>query len=124
MKYQNNYGSEKSKTCFGRTGEPLTVYRSESVAREGARYANTASLELVPYKCKKCGLWRLSPADRITPNAIGCRCMDSHNQPKALYDTKESAEQRAAIIAEKRGRRLYVFRCPSRRGWHLSHTKY
>jgi hypothetical protein len=124
MKYQTNYGNEKSKTCLSRTGEPLTVYYSESAAHVGARYVNTASLKLVPYKCPKCGKWHLSPADRITPNTIGCRCKDSHNQPKALYKTRESAQQRAEIIYEERGQMLYVYPCLSHLGWHLSHTKY
>jgi len=121
----SDYLPKKSKTCVSASGEPLTEYASERDARDGAHYlSGKAGGDFVPYRCPKCAKWHVSPKARVTPGTIGCTCKDAKGESKTLYLSRRAAEGRAKIIAEERGLTLYVYECPARKGWHLSHQKY
>ncbi|MEP6945026.1 MAG: hypothetical protein ABJA02_03855 [Acidobacteriota bacterium] len=116
--------SIKSATCFGHSGQPLSEYPSRREAQDAAEYANTAyRKKLVPYECERCGAWHLSPAERQTPSTIGCKCLDRYGMPKALYDTKDGAKQRAKIASKEKGVGLSVYQCPHTQGFHLTGKK-
>jgi predicted RNA-binding Zn-ribbon protein involved in translation (DUF1610 family) len=106
---------DKSNTCFGSNGKPLSVYYSEHEAKEGAYHVKTQyRLNLSPYQCSRCGLWHLSPAERQTPSRDCIAC------GKRLYESKAAAQKRAGIIEDEQEIRLKVYRCPHQNGWHLS----
>ncbi len=112
-----------SNSCFSkRTGKPLTEYDSIHEAQKGANYANsTYGNNLIPYKCKNCGLWHLSPKDRQTPSSKCHNCTDGNGRYKDLYHTKEIAERRRTILYKEKGIRLNVYKCPYHNsGWHLT----
>ncbi len=112
----------KSLTCMNRrTGKPLTEYDSEYEAIDAAEYVNrTYRLNLVPYKCHKCGLWHLSPKNRQTPSKKCYNCLDAAGAPKDLYRTREIAERRAEILYYEKGVSLNIYKCPYANGWHLT----
>lgn len=112
----------KSDTCIGKvSGEPLSVYESKYEADEAAEYANTQyDNNLSPYQCTKCGEWHLAPQNRHTPNSKCHDCKDSNGNLKALYETRETAQRRADILAEERNVNLSVYPCPYNAGWHLT----
>jgi hypothetical protein len=114
--------SIKSNSCFSkRTGEPLTEYYSEGDAWEGAEYANNQyGNNLIPYQCKKCEFWHLSPKDRQTPSQKCFDCTDGSGKCKRLYYSEEDAERRADILYEEEGVNLEVYECPHNDGWHLT----
>lgn len=116
---------EDSTTCQGRNGKFLKVAKTEKEAREFAAYVKQRyGNEQVPYYCKNCGGWHLSPKERQTPGSYGCGCCDESGNAKVLYNTKESAEKRAKILLKEQGKKLYIYRCPTLSGWHLTHKKY
>ena len=116
--------SIKSTTCFGHGGQPLSEYSSRTEARDAAAHAKTAyRKDLVPYKCDRCEQWHLSPAERQTPSSISCKCLDRYGMPKALYDTKAGAKQRAKIMSKEKGVGLSVYQCPHTQGFHLTGKK-
>jgi hypothetical protein len=49
-----------------------------------------------------------------------CKCKSSKGRAKVLYDTKEVALNKAAVIKQSRGVELVVYPCPVNKGWHLS----
>ena len=55
------FTSMKSNTCIGKeSGEPVTVYQSKYQAQLAANHVNaTYRKQMLPYQCKKCGLWHL-----------------------------------------------------------------
>ena len=112
----------KSNTCFSpKTGKSLSVYPSHSAAIHGADYANSQyDSNLVPYQCKTCKKWHLSPEDRHTPNKVCSKCIGSNGRQKALYVTKRAATNRADILAKEQQVDLIVYQCPHSRGWHLT----
>ena len=112
----------KSNTCFSsRTGKPLSVYPSHSAAKQGADYANSEyDSNLVPYQCKKCRKWHLSPQDRHTPSRVCPKCIGANGRRKSLYKTKSDAASRADILAKEQQVDLTVYKCPHNRGWHLT----
>lgn len=111
----------KSEICFGRTGEPLSEYRSEFDARRAADHANRAyGNTLAPYQCPKCRMWHLSPKERHTPSSNHCNCRDGNGSSKDLYDTKNGAEKRAGILSREKHIALAVYRCPYGSGFHLT----
>ncbi len=119
--------TEKSTTCFGKeTGKPVTVYRSESEARSGAEHVRLAyGNEMVTYRCDRCDLWHLAPADRQTESARdGCSCRARNGQPKTLYFSEDAAERRAEILREEEGVYLKVYGCPQRAGFHLTKARW
>lgn len=111
----------KSRTCKGKiSGTYLNEYVSEEEAQSHADYLNNNS---VPYKCKTCNMWHLSPKDRNIPgraSGVDCGCKDSFGRKKELYITKSSAEQRAVMIGKEKGIALSVYKCKKGQGWHLT----
>jgi hypothetical protein len=111
----------KSDFCNKRDGKPLSTYRSEHEAIEGADHARFYyGIDLLPYKCKRCGCWHLTPVERHTPSKTCVYCPDSRGRPKELYKTREDAERRAEIIAKEQGILLRVYPCDYQAGWHLT----
>ncbi len=108
--------SLKSRTCRDRNGKPLSVYHSQYDAEDAASMIPNP---LVPYQCNACGLWHLSPADRVTPSNLSCGCTGRDKQPKKLYESKASAERRASILYREKGAFLDIYQCPKGQGWHL-----
>jgi len=47
-------------------------------------------------------------------------CKSSLGKAKVLYDTKEAATNKSAIIKQSKGIELVVYPCPVNKGWHLS----
>lgn len=116
--------NKKSISCFGKYDKPLTEYHSLNAAREGANYVNVQySRNLVPYQCKKCNFWHLSPKDRQTPCRTCYCCTDSRGNYKALYDSKKDADRRAGILYKEQGVQLKVYSCLYNNGWHLTKNK-
>lgn len=118
--------SVKSETCFGKaTGKPLSEYFSENEAQDAAMYVNEAhDCDMVPYNCKKCGMWHLSPRDRHTPSEKCSNCTDGDGKPKRIYRTREDAERRAEILKRERSVQLRVYECPYNNGYHLTKNGY
>jgi len=114
--------NNKSRTCTSsRNGNALTEYFTEAQAEDSALYIkNTYGKVMVPYCCKQCGRWHLSPQDRQTPSTTCSYCLDSHQQHKELYHTENDALRRANIIQEAKGIQLRVYECPWQQGWHLT----
>lgn len=111
----------KSKTCNGSTGHPLSEYSTSLEAQEAAEFLkSTHNKNLIPYQCDRCGLWHLSPTERQTPSSIQCKCRDRNGLPKALYETKEGARQRAKLSSREKGIQLTVYKCPHLQGFHLT----
>lgn len=112
--------SDESRTCFRRVdGRPLREFRSPEDALSGAllAYERYGGL-MVPYRCRRCALWHLSPADRRTPSSIGS-CTDRHGAPKASYPTYDAATRRADILRREQGISLRVYDCTCG-SWHLT----
>lgn len=96
-------------TCKSkRTGKPLAVFDSEA---DALSFMERKGIEnQIPYECRACQKWHLSPKERHTPSVHCDAC------GKALYQTEQAAEQRAHII----GTSLRVYECPYGEGWHLT----
>ncbi|WGK68800.1 hypothetical protein P0082_09965 [Candidatus Haliotispira prima] len=110
----------KSSTCFKKNGEPKVVYSSEDEAKVGADYAKSNySTHLIPYHCKECGDWHLSPPERRTPS-FECGCTDRSGGLKQCYHTREDAEKRANILREEKKVILQVYSCDYGKGYHLT----
>jgi len=114
--------SFKSTTCFNtRNGKPLSEYNSEVEAEGAAIHANKQyRTNLTPYQCDRCGQWHLSPQNRQTPSTSCNLCTDAFGHSKELYQTRETAQQRAKIIRKEKGVQLSVYQCPYNTGWHLT----
>tara|TARA_R110000751_G_scaffold45357_1_gene102961 strand:+ start:2550 stop:2897 length:348 start_codon:yes stop_codon:yes gene_type:complete len=112
----------KSEICFGKvSGEPLTEYYSEHEALDAAEYSEIQfGHELVPYNCRKCGQWHLSPKSRQTPTKTCEFCTAADSSFKESYKTKVDAKMRAKIIRDERGIHLAVYQCIHGNGWHLT----
>ncbi len=111
---------QKSKSCFGANGEPLTEYGSRSEAREGADYAkfHFGNESLVPYICEICGCFHIGPKDRA-PSKTCPDCTGSEGENKDIYQTEPEA-QRMVKIKMKKGKYLSAYPCPVGNGWHLT----
>ncbi len=115
--------SRNSPTCkSGKTGRPLTEYDTKAEAKAAAGYANKTyrNNNLVPYKCKQCGFWHLSPADRQTPSETCPVCRGADGKPKESYSSQENAQRRADIILKEQSVILKVYECEHGNGWHLT----
>ena len=113
--------SRKSDSCFSkRNGKPLTVYASKPEAQQSANYENQYGRNLVPYQCRKCGEWHLSPKDRQTPSTKCRHCTGLAGKYKDLYESEADAGKRAAILRKEEGISLTVYKCPYEDGWHLT----
>lgn len=55
-----------------------------------------------------------------TLNTLVCQCTDSQGQPKALYDSEESAQKEATILSKQKNLNLSIYPCPHHAGWHLT----
>ena len=54
----------KSKTCFGKSGNPLSVFMAEAEAQESADHErHERGMSLYPYQCGRCGHWHLAPEE-------------------------------------------------------------
>lgn len=101
----------KSSTCIGKNG-PLAEFDSEYEAQS---FLDQKGINhLIPYECKKCKMWHLSPEDRHTPSTPCEWCN------KALYKSEKDARQRAAILRKDQKVALRVYQCPHGDGWHLT----
>lgn len=111
----------KSLTCIGKlSGNPLTEFPSEAAALDGADHAlRKFGNHMVPYVCKHCGEWHLSPANRQTPSATSTSCYGRSGKVKATYASQEDAKRRAKILEDEEGLRLRAYACQCR-GWHLT----
>ena len=110
----------QSEICFKKNGEPLVTYLSKHDALNGANHVIIYGNQLMPYRCPKCGYFHLTPENRHTPSKKCSYCLDSNGNSKELYETQEAAERRAEIIAEEKGIRLKIYKCPYQDGWHLT----
>jgi hypothetical protein len=113
--------ARKSIICTGKVSRTaLTEYDSEAEALEGARYAlDRYGQHNVPYRCNRCSLWHLSPANRQTPSTTCDVCHGQDGRPKATYATQQDAERRAAILLSEQGVELRAYPC-DHGGWHLT----
>lgn len=109
----------KSKT----TGKVLSAYESEKEAKESAKYSKKEfKLDLYPYKCESCGKWHLAPkASKIDVKQNACSCTDTNGKPKALYGSKKDAEKQRVKSEAEQKVKLYIFKCPETKGYHLTH---
>ncbi len=111
----------KNPDCINKQGKPLTCYLNERSALEAASYLNTTTGgDFLPYDCKKCDFWHISPQNRHTPSRKCGSCISSSGEYKDLYSKEEFAKQRARIIHKEQGVRLSLYSCPSGEGWHLT----
>lgn len=118
------YVSHKSKSCFSKSGNPLSVYKSLSEAQESADYQLSQSgVRLSPYRCSICGDFHLKPTDFFVKKIISsCSCTDHNGRKKDCYETRSDAEKMASIRASV-GIQLYVYSCPQGIGFHLTSRK-
>lgn len=105
------------------TGKPLSAYDTEKEAKESAKYSKKEfKLDLYPYKCEKCGKFHLAPkASKISVQKNACSCTDTNGKPKALYATKKDAEKQLTNSEKEQHVKLYIFKCPEKKGFHLTH---
>ena len=63
----------ESRTCMRKaTGEPLKEYGTEREASDAADYARSKfNNNLVPYRCRTCNNWHLSPRPYIRNRSQG-----------------------------------------------------
>jgi len=115
----------KSSTCFGKkTEKPLAEYDSKSEASDSADYARMVfEKDMEPYHCDICGKWHLSPKDRKTPSSKCLYCVGGDGRAKALYRNKTEALQRAKIIHQEQGKKLFTYQCEHTDGWHLTKSR-
>lgn len=112
------------KSCISKaTGKPLSAYETEKEAKESAKYSKKEfKLNLYPYKCENCGKYHLAPkASKITVKQNACSCTDTNGKPKALYGSKKDAEKQQINSEKEQKVKLYVYKCPEKRGYHLTH---
>ncbi len=115
--------NRKSPICKSRkTGRPLTEYDTKAEAKAAARHANQSlpDKQLVPYKCKQCGFWHLSPADRQTPSETCPVCRGADGKHKESYASERDALRRAGHLRKEQGVKLHVYGCEHGYGWHLT----
>lgn len=113
-----------AKACISKnTGKPLSAYETEKEAKESAKYSKKEfKLDLYPYLCENCGKYHLAPkASKISVKQNACSCTDSNGKPKALYATKKDAEKQLANSEKEQKVKLYIFKCPEGKGFHLTH---
>lgn len=112
----------KSDTCFGKSGNPLSVFMTEAEAQKSADHErHERGMRLYPYQCERCGHWHLAPEEsRVTFKEYACLCLDSHGKSKRLYATREDAEKARTGSEAARGIALTVYECPEGGGWHLT----
>lgn len=118
--------SRKSPSCTAhKSGRPLTEYDTKAEAKAAAGYANKThqNNDLVPYKCRQCGFWHLSPADRQTPSTSCPVCRGADGKPKDSYLNQDSAHRRADLLRKEQGVTLKVYKCEHGNGWHLTKQK-
>lgn len=97
----------KSDTCFGKSGNPLSVFETELEAQGSADYERGQGRNLYPYQCKKCGLWHLAPEEsRVDFRENACSCTDSRGDGKHLYATREDAKKAMETSEEARDVRV------------------
>ena len=116
--------ASRSATCLSRqSGKPLMDYWSEGEATLAAdRATDRVGRRFVPYRCRACGAWHISPADRhtsVVENA-NCGCQGRDGRDKDAYRTEEDALRRAEIIYEEEGIWLRAYECPYSEFWHLT----
>ena len=113
----------KSKTCFSKSGKPLSVFMTEREAQGSADYERGQDRSFYPYQCERCGRWHLAPEEsRVEFRENACSCTDSLGNGKRLYATREDAEKALETSKEARGDSLRVYECPEGGGWHLTHS--
>lgn len=115
--------NRKSPSCkSGKTDRPLTEYDTKTEAKSGARHVSKTfgGGELVPYKCKQCGFWHLSPPDRQTPSDTCPLCRGADGKLKEAYTTERDALRRAGHLRKEQGVKLKVYECEHGNGWHLT----
>lgn len=113
-----------AKACISKnTGKPLSAYETEKEAKESAKYSKKEfKLDLYPYKCENCGKYHLAPkASKISVKQDACSCTDTNGKPKALYATKKDAEKQQKNSEKEQKVKLYIYKCPDKKGFHLTH---
>lgn len=105
------------------TKKALSAYETEKEAKESAKYSKkNFNLDLYPYKCEKCGKYHLAPkASKISVQQNACSCTDTNGKPKALYATKKDAEKQQKNSEVEQKVKLYIYKCPDKKGYHLTH---
>lgn len=105
------------------TGKPLSAYETEKEAKESAKHSKKEfKLDLYPYKCENCGKYHLAPKEsKIKVEQNACSCRDTNGKPKALYATKKDAEKQQANSEKEQKVKLYIYKCPDKKGFHLTH---
>lgn len=115
----------RSRTCSGRSGQPLMAYTTPEEAQWAADYqTHCRAHPMQPYPCPRCGHWHLAPQGAPTPSAHCLFCTGSDGSQKTVYPTAEAARRQAQRIERERGIRCRVYRCPSGSGWHLTSTRH
>jgi hypothetical protein len=97
-------------------------YDTKAEAKAAARHANQtyANNQLIPYKCKQCGFWHLSPAERQTSSKTCPICRGSDGKLKESYASEKDALRRAGHLRQEQGVKLRVYECEHGHGWHLT----
>lgn len=124
MNLSNFYISHKSKTCFSISGNPLSVYKTFSEAQESADYQlSHGEIQMSVYKCSVCGNFHLKPSKFFCKKInSSCSCTDHNGKRKDTYETLSDAEKMVNIRAIA-GIKLYVYKCPQGKGFHLTSNK-
>lgn len=116
----------KSKTCFSKSsGEPLSEYLTREEAEESVSYQLLRyEREFYAYACRKCGSFHIAPRKSLI-NVVhcGCDCKDSLGRRKDLYLSVEDAEKVKRKRESEGSASLYIYPCPEREGFHLTHKK-
>lgn len=115
----------KSQTCFGKVSkQPLREYFTEYEANDAAEYTKqNYGNDFIPYLCKKCTYWHLSPKNRQTPSKKCDQCSGGDGTSKGSYESKKDAKIRANILFDERGVSLDVYQCKHGGGWHLTKSQ-
>ena len=116
----------KSTTCYSKEGNPLTEFRTLEDAQQCASYEKKVrNKDLIPYKCSKCYLYHLAPADSVVDvRKAVCSCQDSHGRSKDLYMTYDDALKVKQLRESRGSEELFIYECPECFGFHLSHKHF
>lgn len=101
--------------CLGANGKARKCFPNQPSADLGARGVLARHRKMVvPYACRDCGSWHLTPAERYTPNHF-CACCN-----KQAYETEDFARLRAELRENEGSAPLRVYECPYGDGWHMT----
>ena len=114
----------KSRSCFSKSGNPLSVYNSFSEAQKSADYQlRQSAIHLTVYQCNACGKFHLKPTEYYCEKVFSnCSCVDHKGKPKAAYKTIQDAKK-MINIRKQAGVTLYAYKCSRGNVWHLTSSR-